>query len=77
MDGPSKESRRVAIRFRALLAAPVFTTAQGKGAVPEDHPLAVGNRWTGEPELIKLLGEADVLLVGTRSELLNAAQTST
>ncbi len=49
------------------LDAPVFTTAQGKGAIPEDHPLAVGNRWTGEPELIKLLSESDVLLaVGTR-----------
>src|SRR5205807_9116227 len=49
------------------LEAPVFTTAQGKGAIPEDHPLAVGNRWTGEAELIKLLGESDVLLaVGTR-----------
>jgi acetolactate synthase-1/2/3 large subunit len=45
----------------------VFTTAQGKGAIPEDHPLAVGNRWTGEPELIQLLAESDLLLgVGTR-----------
>ena len=50
-----------------LLDAPVFTTAQGKGAIPEDHPLAVGNRWTGEAELIKFLSESDVLLaVGTR-----------
>ena len=49
------------------LDALVFTTAQGKGAIPEDHPLAVGNRWTGEAELIKLLSESDVLLaVGTR-----------
>src|SRR5438552_236784 len=49
------------------LEAPVFTTAQGKGAIPEDHPLAVGNRWTGEADLIKLLRESDVLLgVGTR-----------
>jgi acetolactate synthase-1/2/3 large subunit len=50
-----------------LLDAPVFTTAQGKGAIPEDHPLAVGNRWTGEAELIQVLSESDVLLaVGTR-----------
>ena len=49
------------------LDAPVFTTALGKGAIPEDHPLAVGNRWTGDAELIKLLSESDVLLaVGTR-----------
>jgi thiamine pyrophosphate-dependent acetolactate synthase large subunit-like protein len=50
-----------------LLDAPVFTTAQGKGAIPEDHPLAVGNRWTGEAELLKALSESNVLLaVGTR-----------
>jgi acetolactate synthase-1/2/3 large subunit len=55
------------LQLAELLDAPVFTTAQGKGAVPEDHPLAVGNRWTGEPELIRMLGESDVLLgVGTR-----------
>jgi acetolactate synthase-1/2/3 large subunit len=55
------------LELAELLEAPVFTTAQGKGAIPEDHPLAVGNRWTGEPELIKLLSESDLLLgVGTR-----------
>jgi thiamine pyrophosphate-dependent acetolactate synthase large subunit-like protein len=49
------------------LEAPVFTTAQGKGAIPEDHGLAFGNRWTGEPELTDLLADSDVLLaVGTR-----------
>src|SRR5215467_12664161 len=49
------------------LEAPVFTTAPGKGAMPEDHPLAIGNRWTGEPELTDLLAKSDVLLaVGTR-----------
>jgi acetolactate synthase-1/2/3 large subunit len=55
------------LELAELLDAPVFTTAQGKGAIPEDHPLAVGNRWTGEPELIKILSESDMLLgVGTR-----------
>ena len=61
--GAHAEVRQLAER----LDAPVFTTAPGKGAVPEDHPLAIGNRWTGEPELTQLLAESDVLLaVGTR-----------
>jgi thiamine pyrophosphate-dependent acetolactate synthase large subunit-like protein len=55
------------LELAETLDAPVFTTAQGKGAIPEDHPLAVGNRWTGEPELVNVLAESDVLLaVGTR-----------
>jgi thiamine pyrophosphate-dependent acetolactate synthase large subunit-like protein len=55
------------LELAELLDAPVFTTAQGKGAIPEDHSLAVGNRWTGEPELIELLSKSDLLLgVGTR-----------
>jgi acetolactate synthase-1/2/3 large subunit len=55
------------LELAELLDAPVFTTAQGKGAIPEDHPLAVGNRWTGESALTKLLSESDLLLaVGTR-----------
>jgi acetolactate synthase-1/2/3 large subunit len=61
--GAHVEVRQLAER----LDAPVFTTAPGKGAVPEDHPLAIGNRWTGEPELTRVLAESDVLLaVGTR-----------
>jgi acetolactate synthase-1/2/3 large subunit len=61
--GAHAEVRQLAER----LEAPVFTTAPGKGAIPEDHPLAVGNRWTGEPELTQLLADSDVLLaVGTR-----------
>jgi len=55
------------LQLAERLDAPVFTTAPGKRAVPEDHPLAIGNRWTGEPELKQLLAESDVLLaVGTR-----------
>jgi acetolactate synthase-1/2/3 large subunit len=61
--GAHAEIRQLAER----LDAPVFTTAPGKGALPEDHPLAIGNRWTSEPELTQLLAESDVLLaVGTR-----------
>lgn len=49
------------------LQSPVFETAQGRGALPSDHPLAVGGRWFGEPQLHRLLAESDaVLVVGSR-----------
>ncbi|MCZ6503230.1 MAG: thiamine pyrophosphate-dependent enzyme, partial [Gammaproteobacteria bacterium] len=31
------------IQFAEMLNAPVFTTANGRGAIPEDHPLCIGN----------------------------------
>ena len=34
---------------------PCSPPRRARALFPEDHPLAVGNRWTGEPELIKLL----------------------
>jgi acetolactate synthase-1/2/3 large subunit len=47
------------------LDAPVATTFMGKGALPEDHPLAVGSG-CDEGALAELLEEADVVLcVGT------------
>jgi acetolactate synthase I/II/III large subunit len=55
------ELRAVAER----LGAPVATTYMGKGAVPEDHPLATGTA-LDEPPLRELLAGADILLaVGT------------
>ncbi len=56
------------------IQAPVFETAQGRGAIPGDHPLAVGGKWTGSPELEAFLTDSDaVLVVGTR---LSQADTS-
>jgi len=47
------------------LRAPVATTYMGKGAFPEDHPLAAGST-CDEPPFRELLTDADVLLcVGT------------
>jgi acetolactate synthase I/II/III large subunit len=46
------------------IAAPVVTTASGKGAFPEDHPLAGGVFGTfGLPAANALVSEADLLLV--------------
>lgn len=52
------------LRLAEALNAPVFTTINGRGAIPEDHPLCMG---TFIQQSRKLLPEADVLLaVGTR-----------
>lgn len=48
------------------LRAPVLTTIQGRGAIPEDHDLCLG-AVTAHPALRETLTSADVLLaVGTR-----------
>ncbi len=56
-------------RVAEHLQAPVMTSAEGKGALPYDHPLCLGTPgWRfGPPELDALVGEADlVLAVGSR-----------
>ncbi len=48
------------------LGAPVVTTVEGRGSIPEDHELALGPR-TDRPDIADIIGEADVVLaVGTR-----------
>lgn len=48
------------------LGAPVVTTLEGRGAIPEDHELALGPR-TERPDVAEIIAEADVVLaVGTR-----------
>ncbi|HUF85548.1 MAG TPA: thiamine pyrophosphate-binding protein [Acidimicrobiia bacterium] len=48
------------------LGAPVITTIEGRGSIPEDDDLALGPR-TERPALESIIGEADVVLaVGTR-----------
>jgi acetolactate synthase-1/2/3 large subunit len=60
-SGAWEELRLVAER----LGAPVATTYMGKGALPEDHPLAAGTA-ADEAAYKELVGGADVLLaVGT------------
>lgn len=61
-SGAHEEVQRVA----ELLGAPVITTFMGKGAISEDHPLAVGTM-VRQPEAAELLRNADLILaVGTR-----------
>src|SRR4051794_1549428 len=48
------------------LDAPVITTIEGRGSIPEDHRLALGAR-TDRGTMSPIIGEADVVLaVGTR-----------
>ncbi|WP_233496029.1 5-guanidino-2-oxopentanoate decarboxylase [Geodermatophilus sp. TF02-6] len=59
--GAAEEVRRVAER----LGAPVVTTANGKGVLPEDHPLSLG-AGVHLPAVRELVDDADVVLaVGT------------
>ena len=45
------------------LHAPILTSIQGKGAVPDDHPYMAGTAWGGGNALDQLLQEADCLLI--------------
>ena len=54
------------VRLAEALQAPVVTTVQGMGAIPHDHPLALGYR-PYDRTLTPLIERADLLLaVGTR-----------
>lgn len=54
---------------------PIFTSASGRGVIPEDHPLALGLTGVYSTELGRsILGEADlVIAVGTRCEQFETA----
>ncbi len=53
------------VALAELLDVPVATTYMGKGAIPEDHPLAVGSG-CDEGAMLELLETADIVLaVGT------------
>jgi thiamine pyrophosphate-dependent acetolactate synthase large subunit-like protein len=60
------EASQTLIEIVERLGAPVITTQKGKGAVPADHPLHIGN-WANEPPVRDLIDTCDlVLAVGTR-----------
>jgi acetolactate synthase I/II/III large subunit len=54
------------------LGAPVVTTVHGKGAIPDDHPLAVGDGWGRLDFFDELFAQADsCLAVGTRFDIVS------
>ena len=60
------EAAAVLTRIVERLGAPVITTQKGKGAMPWDHPLHIGN-WANEQPTRDLIADCDVLFaVGTR-----------
>jgi acetolactate synthase-1/2/3 large subunit len=68
------------VALAEALGAPVATTSEGKGAFPEDHPLALGVGYYGHGTSTWVTPKADVILaVGTRLTTqmmgLNAPQT--
>ena len=76
-------AKRAGTQLRALaerLGAPVLTTANGKGVLDEDHPLAVG-AGLHQPSARRLVEDSDVVLaVGTElapSDLWNGPFTLT
>jgi 5-guanidino-2-oxopentanoate decarboxylase len=60
------EASAALTRIVERLGAPTITTQKGKGALPSEHPLHIGN-WANEQPVRDLIADCDVLLaVGTR-----------
>ncbi len=56
-------------RLAEKLQAPVFTTHNGRGAIPEDHPLCIGNLYQSR-RIQEAIADADVTLaIGTRFQV--------
>jgi acetolactate synthase-1/2/3 large subunit len=65
LGGGAIDAGEPALRVSAATGAPIVTTTNGKGAVPEDHPAALGCTTTLQP-VFGALEQADVVLaVGT------------
>jgi thiamine pyrophosphate-dependent acetolactate synthase large subunit-like protein len=63
----SSEASPELVRLAELFQAPVLTSGMGKGAIPEDHPLAFGVTWSPRVDFTEMVQQADAMLaVGTR-----------
>lgn len=57
------------VAFAEKLNAPVFTTANGRGAIPDSHPLAIGNVYASR-KLHADMADADLTIaIGTRFQV--------
>ena len=74
---PAAEAPEALIKIAEALRAPVFVDGRSKGAIPDDHPLALGFAWSHKRPGDDLLAGADVVLaigdragaaIGSRSE---------
>jgi len=61
LGGGAVDGGTAALRIAAAVGAPVVTTTNGKGIVPDSHPAALGSTLTLEP-VYSALTEADVVL---------------
>ena len=62
----SEGASEIMVRIAERLGAPVLTSQAGKGSVPADHPLHIGN-WANERPVRELIASSDlVLVVGSR-----------
>ncbi len=65
----SEEASPLLAELASEIRAPVLMTVTGKGAIPDDHPYAVGSwgyRWTNDNPITDLMRGSDVVLaIGT------------
>jgi len=70
------EASGALVRVAEALGAPVVTSVFGKGAIPERHPLALGDGWGRFDLYDELLAQADmVLVVGSRIDVVSDVNT--
>lgn len=70
------EATAALVRIAEALGAPVVTSVFAKGAIPERHPLALGDGWGRFNLYDELLAQADmVLVVGSRIDVVSDVNT--
>ena len=66
---PAAEAPEALVRLAEALRAPVFVDGRSKGAIPDEHPLALGFSLSAERAGGRLLARSDaVVLIGDRAD---------